>query len=257
MPASCSSPSSTLPERTSDPRRHHATIAGASYVTYTLLGLVNSFAIKPGIYEIGTFHENVPRFRLAQAVDVALYAVVIVAAWGLFLLTQSIRRDLALLALLFRFGEGLLGCVAILVCLAPLVVLAPNAWPAFDSAQLGQLAVMAMKLSGAMWDILFVLMGIGAALFVWILHGVRAIPRWLSGWGLFTYVVMIAYGFAKLLMSQPPEKMMLVMFPGALFELLFGCWLLWKGVDFTRHNFENDGRVEKSASRSGGERGRS
>jgi hypothetical protein len=213
--------------------RDHAKIVGASYVGYTLLGLVNSFVIKPGIYDVGTFQENVQRFRLAQAVDIALYAAVIVASWGLFLLTRSLNRNLSLLALLFRFGEGLLGCVATLICLAPLLVLAPNAWSSFDRAQLDDLAIMSMQLSGVMWDVLFILMGIGAALFIWILHTARAIPAWLSGWGMFTYLVMVLYGFVKILVSHPPEKMMLVMFPGALFELLFGCWLLFKGINAT------------------------
>ena len=41
---------------------------------------------------------------------------------------------------------------------------------------------------------------------------------------------MIVYPLAKLLIADLPREVMFVMFPGALFELLVGIWLLTIGI---------------------------
>jgi hypothetical protein len=120
-----------------------------------------------------------------------MYAVVILLSWALYAATESINKNAALLALLFRFGEGLLGCVAVLVSLmVPVVLGVEGNWPAFNEEQLRAIAVMFMKLSGSMWNILFILMGIGAAIFIYLFHAARSIPRLLAYWGLFTYMAL-------------------------------------------------------------------
>lgn len=205
---------------------------GVSYLTYTLIGLVNTFFLKPGIYNVETFIDTVDRFRIAQAMDLIMYCVVIAASWASYLITKTVNKDIALLAFLFRFGEGLLGCVAVMVALMPLILLKDDSvWPAFDVGQLRALAAMFMKLGGAMWNILFVLMGVGALVFFYLFYVAKCFPKWLILWGLFTYGSMIVFGLVKIMVSNPPEYMKLLMYPGALFEFVFGCWLLVKGLN--------------------------
>ncbi|HSX49503.1 MAG TPA: DUF4386 domain-containing protein [Cellvibrio sp.] len=204
---------------------------GLAYLTYTFIGLVNTFFLKPGIYNVETFIDTVERFRIAQAMDLIMYCVVIAASWASYLVARVVNKEIALLAFLFRFGEGLLGCVAGMVVLMPLILLkADAAWPAFDTDQLRALAVMFMRLGSAMWNILFVLMGIGALIFLYLFYVSKYFPKWLIFWGLFTYGSMIIFGLTKIVVSNPPEQMKLLMYPGALFELVFGCWLLVKGL---------------------------
>ncbi|HSC69350.1 MAG TPA: DUF4386 domain-containing protein [Cellvibrio sp.] len=205
---------------------------GLAYLTYTLIGLMNTFFLKPGIYNVETFIDTVDRFRIAQAMDLIMYCVVIAASWASYLVARVVNKEIALLAFLFRFGEGLLGCVAGMVVLMPLILLNADAvWPAFDIGQLRALAAMFMKLSSAMWNILFVLMGVGALIFMYLFYVSKYFPRWLILWGLFTYGSMIIFGLVKIIVSSPPEQMKLLMYPGALFEFVFGCWLLVKGLN--------------------------
>lgn len=205
---------------------------GLAYLTYTLIGLMNTFFLKPGIYNVETFMDTVDRFRIAQTMDLIMYCVVIAASWASYLVARAVNKDIALLAFLFRFGEGLLGCVAGMVMLMPLILLKDySVWSAFDADQLRAIAAMFMKLSGAMWNILFVLMGVGALIFFYLFYVSKFFPRWLIVWGLFTYGSMIIFGLVKIMVSNPPEQMKLLMYPGALFELVFGCWLLVKGLN--------------------------
>lgn len=217
-----------------DPKNYARTL-GCSYLAYTLVGWINVFLIKPGIKNVDMFVENANRFRLAQLTDLVMFSLVIVASWASFLLARSVSRELALLAFAFRFGEALLGCVAVMVMLMPLVLLeGGSSWAAFDGEQVRALASQFIKLSGAMWNVLFVLMGIGACLFMTLFHVSRTMPRWLTVWGMFTYGSMMLYGLIKLGVSDPPSGMKLAMVPGTLFELAFAVWLLAKGVDAQR-----------------------
>jgi hypothetical protein len=213
------------------PARSHVQIVGMAYLLYTFLGLVNSFLVKPGIYNIETFRDTASRYSFAQVIDLLLYVVVIWASWALYLVTRHVNKNAALLALLFRFGEGLLGCMAVLVSLMVPVILRAEGWPAFEEEQLRAIAAMFMILSGSLWNILFILMGIGAAIFMYLFHASRYVPRLLTFWGMFTYISMKVYGVIKMLFPESPEELIFIMFPGALFELIFGLWLLVRGIN--------------------------
>lgn len=215
--------------------RTYALILGGAYITYMLLGVLNTFAIKQGVYEVETFAATAGRFRLAQAVDSTMYCVVISASWASYVVTRAVNKEIALLALLFRFGEGLLGCVAAMVSMMLVILLGETGeWASFESGQLQSLGTMFMHLNNTLWDILFVLMGIGALLFMYLFYIARLVPIWLSIRGGFTYFSMVLYGLAKIVAADLPEQLMLVMFPGALLELAFGCLLLVKRVNLRR-----------------------
>jgi hypothetical protein len=210
----------------------HVKIVGCAYLLITFLGLINSFLVKPGIYNVETFLDTALQYRFAQAIDLLMYVIVIWLSWALYIVTKSVNKNAALLALLFRFSEGLLGCVAVLVSLMALVILKEEgAWAAFNEEQLRAIAVMFMNLSDSMWSILFILMGIGATIFIYLFHVARFIPKLLAYWGIFTYVTMTIYGIAKIIFPESSEQMMYIMFPGALFELIFGLWILVKGIN--------------------------
>lgn len=202
---------------------------GLGYLAIVIIGLINTFLIKSGVYNVDTFSETVGRYRFAQATDLVMYCVVIWVSWSSYMVTRTVKKDLSLLALLFRFGEGLLGCAAVLISLMVAVVLkSEDSWAAFDPAQLKELALMFMTLSNFAWDVLFILMGIGATIFMWLFWVSGYIPKWLAGWGIFTYSIMCLFGFLRITVADLPEQLMLVMFPGMLFELTFGLWMLFR-----------------------------
>lgn len=216
---------------TNIPKLHHVKQVGIAYLTITFIGLLNTFLVKSGAYDVSSFSAAEHQFRLAQALDLVMYVVVIWLSWALYEVTKTVNKSTALLALLLRFGEGLLGCVAVMVVLtAPILLGGTSNFSAFNAAQLQELTSMFFSLSDLLWSILFVLMGIGAAIFIYLFHRANYIPSFLAYWGITVYILMIIYGFAKLMMPQFPEQAMLVMLPGALFELVFGLWITFKGI---------------------------
>lgn len=226
------------PEYTITPSklRLYSLYLGGTYLIYTCFGLVNNFLVKPGTYSVETFADTAEQFRLAQSLDLLMYCFTIVAAWASYLATKHIQKNTALLALLFRFGEALLGCVAGMIVLMPLILLEGHrSWPAFNEEQLQTLAIFFIKLSSTLWNILFVLMGVGAFLFMYLFYKVKYIPSWLSFWGMFTYISMMLYGFVKILYATPPSELKFFMYPGALFEFTFGTWLIIKGFNHNKN----------------------
>ncbi|SMF22843.1 protein of unknown function [Alteromonadaceae bacterium Bs31] len=211
--------------------KKYSVYVGLAYLTYTFLGLVNSFVVKPGIKNMDTFLQTADSYRLAQALDLAMYCVVIVAAWASYLLARCYNKDFALLAFLFRFGEGLLGCVALMIALMPLLLLDSSIILAgFDGEQLRTLSTLFIKLSDRTWYILFVPMGLGAFLFVFLFYRAKYVAGWLCYWGMFTYFSMTVVGFAKIAMASMPQWLIYFMYPGALFELVFGIYMLAIGL---------------------------
>ena len=62
----------------------------------------------------------------------------------------------------------------------------------------------------------------------------RFIPRWLSVWGVFTYLVIGSVAATVILYPALEEKIMLFFLPGALFEWVAAFWLLFAGIN-TKH----------------------
>lgn len=142
---------------------------GIGYLAIVFLGLINTFIVKAGVYNVETFSETVGQYRIAQTIDVIMYCIVVWVAWASYMVTRVVKKGLALLALLFRFGEAILGCVAILFSMMVVVILGgEGSASALDVSQSRALAIMFMDLSNYTWNILFVLMGIGATLFMYL-----------------------------------------------------------------------------------------
>ncbi len=207
-----------------------ARIAGFTLVATTLLGFVNTFFVKNGLSRLESFAADAFRFRLGYSIDLSMFLLVIVMAWAFHRVTKPVNESMASFGLIFRVGEGLIGCTAVCFGLIIFPILGRE-WPAFDAEQLRTLGMIFVKLFKVSWNVLYILMSMGAFVYMWLLHRARMTPRWLTVWGLFTYAVMFAYGFGAILFPDPVEGWIFVMFPGALSELLLGIWLWAKGVE--------------------------
>jgi hypothetical protein len=77
---------------------------------------------------------------------------------------------------------------------------------------------------------LLVPMALGGFIFFALFFRSRLIPRWLSGWGMITYLIVGIV--ASLVMLFPALKAQVILFflPGALFEWVAAVWLLFVGV---------------------------
>ena len=77
-------------------------------------------------------------------------------------------------------------------------------------------------------------MSIGAFIFIKLLQSASYVPKWLSYWGLFTYATVFTGFTLQIVFPEISNQLMVVMAPGALFELVFGLWLLVKGVNLKK-----------------------
>jgi hypothetical protein len=217
-------------------RIRQSKVVGFLYVITTLIGLLNTFVVKDGVYDVQATMNAELQFRAAQILDLIMFILVIWLSLALFLTTRAVNDNIARLAMLFRFGEGVLGCMIVVLCMTVIGVLGPaeNAGTGLDQEQLFSLAQIFFRSADYLWSVLFVLMGIGASLFMYLLLTSKSIPVWLAIWGLFTYATMVFCFGLKLLIPDFPQQLMLVMAPGALFEFVFGVWLLIKGINVPR-----------------------
>ena len=217
-------------------KNNYTKIAGITYVLVIVLALIPT-----AIFDVSSLlkakhaADNIvgqeSLFRIGIAIEFLMFILVMVLAWALYVILKSVSKKIALLGLIFRFGEALLGCVVIMLYLTILMLLSGAEYlQAFEPAQLQALARFFLKLSGVGYDILLVIMGIGGVAYCYLFYISNYIPRILSAWGIFTYSTMVAYGFINIILHDAPSELAYAMTPGALFELCIGLWLLFKGI---------------------------
>jgi hypothetical protein len=223
----------------------YARVAGVAYlvimgVAMLYGGLVESKLIVSG-NDVATannilVHQSL--FRLGIVLVLMIYVSVVVASWALYVILRTVDENLALLALLFRSAEAIVGGATVLTSFAALYVLAGNG-PSnpFEPQQLQALAGRLIDVRTAGLDIVLILIGIGATVFCYLLFKSKYIPRPLAAWGIFTYLSMLSLGLVSILFPNHPLLLETVLYGvGGSFEFVFGLWLLFKGIDLERWN---------------------
>ena len=80
-------------------------------------------------------------------------------------------------------------------------------------------------------------MGPGGIVFCCLFLKARYVPGMLAIWGIITYSTMLALSLANILFPNLPEMISIALYtPGALFEVTFGLWLLFKGVNVPKRS---------------------
>ena len=209
-----------------------AKVVGFTYLVTTLIGFINNFLVKPGLHNTETLLASEFQFRIGVILDLSMYALVMWMAVALYQLTKSINKNRALLGFVFRTAEAIMGFVILLVYLAPLIILKKAEYYQFNDDNLHSLASVFFNIYSMGSNLHLILMSIGALIFMMLLLSAAYIPKWLGYWGVLTYVtVFLGFSLQILLPEFPIKFLMIVMAPGALFELIFGIWLLVKGVN--------------------------
>jgi hypothetical protein len=141
---------------------------------------------------------------------------------ALYALTREHDHDLALLALLFRAGEGLVAANAAIKSSALLGFATHSAGLAGAEAAGAALFQGSSTLIGA------TLFAIGSTIFCWLFLRARTIPISLAWLG-FLASLMLVVGLPLQLGGIPTTNYIWI--PMAFFEVIFGIWLIIKGVD--------------------------
>ena len=220
--------------------RPYTTIAGVAYLVITVVAvlygvLVESQLIVPGndAQTATNILAHQSLFRLGIVLVLTIYVSVVVASWALYVILRTVHSNLALLGLLLRSAEAIVGAATVLISFAVLHVLGGNGPSnAFEPEQLQLLAGRFLDVRTAGLDIVLIFIGIGATIFCYLLYKSKYIPRALAAWGIFTYLSMLFLALVSILFPNHPVMLETVLYSvGAFFELTFGLWLLFKGVD--------------------------
>jgi len=181
--------------------------------------------------KLASIGEHATRVRLAAVLTVVTILDALVLAAALYALTRDYDSDLALLALACRVAEGVTNAIPAIAMLA-LLALANGAAGAVaaDAGAANALGTLLLKVQG--WSTLVgaTLFAVGSTLYAYLFLRARTIPAVLAWLGVLASVLLVVglpletVGFIK----RPVSSLMWI--PIAIFELIFGLWLLIKGV---------------------------
>jgi len=218
----------------------YARVAGAAYLTIAIVALVYGLLVESKLIVSGNdavtatnILANESLFRIGIVLVLIIYVSVVVASWALYVILRTVHENLALLALLLRSAEAILGAATVLMSFIVLFVLEGNAPSnAFETEQLHALAGRFLDVRTAGLDIVLIFIGLGATIFCYLLLKSKYIPRWLAAWGMFTYLSMLSLALVSILFPNHPAMLEFVLYgAGELFELTLGFWLVFKGID--------------------------
>jgi hypothetical protein len=220
--------------------RVYARVAGVAYLVIAIVAVLYATLVETQLIVSGNdaatannIMADESLFRFGIVLVLIIYVSVVVASWALYVMLKTVHKNLALLALLLRSAEAILGAATGLTSFAVLFVLEGNGPSnAFETEQLQALAGRFLDVRTAGLDIVLVFIGLGATIFCVLLFKSKYIPRVLAAWGIFTYLSMLFLALVSILFPSHPMMLEVVLYSvGELFELVLGFWLVFKGID--------------------------
>ncbi|WP_436497315.1 DUF4386 domain-containing protein [Actinokineospora sp. HUAS TT18] len=210
----------------------YARLAGALYLTIITTSILSLILIESRLV-VDDWAETARRiqadetlFRVGLVYDTLMFAGVIALAWSLYMILRTVDRSLALLGLLWRVAEAVVGAATVL--LGVLVAVLPQV---SDRAAWVEVLVTAR---GIGFDLVLVFLSLGSLVFCGLLYRSRYVPRWLSGLGIVGFVIMLVATLVSLLVPETRDLAMAAWAPGIVFEAGIGVWLLVKGIPATQ-----------------------
>lgn len=234
-----------------------ARIAGAVYLLIMVLALVTVDMLDSTLIVAGdaaTTASNLMAsdslFRAGIVGTLLLYASVVVLAGLLYTVLESVDAELALLAMLLRVAEGVLGATSALISLAVALLMdGVRETSAADASRAVDVVGLLVDWRHAALDVVLVFVGLGGTLFCYLFYKSRYVPRWLAAWGVFTYLSMLGLALLSIVVPDHPLLLETLLYgAGGLFELVFGAWLLVKAVDLGQLKTANAQGVSADAS---------
>jgi hypothetical protein len=152
---------------------------------------------------------------------------------SLYPVLRKHNEGLALGSVGFRIVEGVFYLVAALGLLS-LVSLSQ------ESAKAGAALASAFQTTGGMLIAVrkwagFVLgvvaFCLGAAMYYYVFFRTRLVPRWLSGWGLISLVMLLTMVVLIMFGGEPSGTMLILAIPIALQEMVLAVWLIARGFN--------------------------
>ena len=174
---------------------------------------------------------NEQLFRLSVVTDLITYILVMVLTWALYVLLRPVNRHVALLGAFFRLSELAVLCIATVNSLVVLRLLSgAESLKSFELGQLQSLVMLAYHTQGQGMLVGFILLGLGSAIYAWLLLKSRYVPKPLALLGIFGALLLALGTMAIMIFPALGRVGMAYMIPMGLYEVGLGFWLLIKGL---------------------------
>jgi hypothetical protein len=215
--------------------RMNARIAGFTFLFYIAAGITSMVlsgrrTTGEGIEaKLAGIAQHATDVRLAFVLSLLTCFAALVLAVTLYAITRGQDRDLAMLALTCRVGEGLIG-VSIPVSLGLLWLATATGANAPDTATAHALGAFLLKIGTWKSLISATLFAIGSTLFSWLLLRGRMIPIALAWLGVVASVLLVMGLPLQLAGFFSGRVFELMWIPMAVFEVVLAVWLIVKGV---------------------------
>jgi hypothetical protein len=156
----------------------------------------------------------------------------ILLAIGLYITLKPVDGNLAIIALLFRLAESVIGGVVIVLGFATLqIYLDANHAAASDANQLSTLANLISRTAAIGINVSVIFFSVGSATFLYLFLRSGYIPRILATWGLLASLLCMIAFVASLLIPQAAEQLTGIGgLPIGIAEPIIGAWLLIRGI---------------------------
>ena len=218
-------------------RTTNARVAGSAFLLYIAVG-VTQMVVSSGTgsadgvaARLALFAAHAARVRVNVVLSLVICVTALVLAVALYAITRDEDREVALLALSFRLGEGLLAAIAPLPTLGLLWLGTERAGTGGPDAGVATaLGGLLLEVRGWNTTISATLFAVGSTLFSWLLLRGRLIPVPLAWLGVVASVLLVVGLPLQLVEVLDGTIVQLMWLPMAAFEIPLAFWLLIKGV---------------------------
>lgn len=214
-------------------QRTNARVAGFAFLFYIAVGITQMVLSGPTRAEgtaarLALIAQHAGRVRLNILLSVVICITAVTLATALYGITRDQDREVAVLGLAFRVGEGLLAAVTPLPSLCLLWLATDGA--TVPAATISALAGLLFQVQAWTVTIIATLFAFGSTAFSWLLLRGRMIPVGLAWLGVAASVLLVLGLPLRLVEVLGGPATQLIWLPMALFEIPLGFWLLIKGV---------------------------
>lgn len=221
-------------------RQFYARLAGFTFLLYMAAGALAVFLMNRATNADGTaatlarIAEHASDVRIAIVLELLECFAALVLAVTLYTITRDESQELAMLALVCRVGEGVLGAVGIPKTMELLWLANAGAGAgAPDVATTNTLgAFLLMPVQSAMIGAPF--FAAGSMIFSWLLLRGRMVPVPLAWLGVIASILLVAGVPLQLAAFIKGSVTGYLWLPMIAFQILIGLWLLIKGVSERR-----------------------
>jgi hypothetical protein len=218
-------------------RTTNARIAGFTFLFYIAAGIagmvLSGRAAGTGAIaaKLASIAQHASDVRIAIMFGMLTSVAALVLAVTLYGLTRDQDSDLAMLALSFRVGEGVVGTVGTLAMLGLLWLATEGTGTGVaDAPSADALGAFMLKTGGWATLISADFFAVGSTLFSWLFLRGRMIPGPLAGLGVAGSVLLVVGLPLQIVGVLQGPVTQLMWLPAAVFEIALALWLLIKGV---------------------------